>query len=171
MKLVLPMVAILASFLLAGCAVAAPAPSQSPPSKFTVKAGSSAAAIASHVKACKDVEAESVGRGGPALLSMATCKVLGHTMVFYSWDSPLSADPTGLLKSNGEEIYYGWGDSWTAFIGDDPTLQLQFTNDGGELLRRQLDGLSPASVDVAGSMDVAQAVVKSVTGKVVHFQP
>lgn len=164
------MIAVAAMCLmLAGCSTAA---TPKPHPTFKTTFGSSASTIASHVDKCNGVAAGDIAKGGPALASTATCVLLGHTVVINSWATQSDEDDLdAILAADKSEVYYAKGNGWTAIIGDDPTLQLQLTNQAGELLQRQLDGKTPRPIDVSGSHDIAKAVVASIGGTIAHYAP
>jgi hypothetical protein len=96
-------------------------------------AGSSALVIASHISACTHARAESVGGGGPELVSTAVCRREGHEVIVDVWASPQLAN-----LSNRRVRYPTWyahGTTWTAYLSDfrqppDHTvLQMQMERD------------------------------------------
>jgi hypothetical protein len=85
-----------------------------------------------------------------------------------SWQTDGKTMVQGVFESNAHEAYYATGDGWTVSVGDDETLQMQFTNDAGGLFRKSLNGETPMPGDVDGEKAVSEIVVKSIGGSVVH---
>lgn len=134
-------VAAVAVLLLSGCASA---PAKSPAQKPKFAIGASATAIANAVKACKDVTQNSVPASATDLASLATCKINGAPVQFYSWktvEAAASTEPFG--GPDGAEYYYAASKTWS-------TLPM-------------VEG------DIPGQKAVAEAIVKSIGGRVVHF--
>jgi hypothetical protein len=104
---------------------------------------SSAAAIASAIKACAEVQEELVPTSATGIASLASCTISGKAVDVYSWKSKDDQDGFALvLNSNGQEAYYADGTGWTAVA--------------------HLDG------DLAGQKMVAEAVVESI-GQLQHL--
>lgn len=129
--------------MLAGCAQATPEPAPKPVS-FTF--GSSAAAIASAVNACKDVKDETPASAAAGISSLASCTISGKQVDFYSWDdASAQGDPGHQLAGLPIEAYYAAAPGWSALAHDDG--------------------------DMAGQQSVAKAVTDSIGGKIFHVEP
>lgn len=130
--------------LLAGCSSGTTSSAKAPRPTFTY--GASAAAIATAVKACKNVTEEAVPASAVGVASLASCTIDGKQVDFYSWDdAKAQGDPTQMFAGMQLEAYYVASEGWSVFS--------------------HLDG------DMAGQKSVANAVTKSIGGKVFHSKP
>jgi uncharacterized protein YceK len=138
------LLAVIVALTLAGCATA-PAAKPTPTNQaFTY--GSSATAIASAVKACKDVHEQSVSSTAVGIASMAACTIGGKQVDFYSWkDATAQGDPSAMFAGLGAEIYYASAEGWAAVAHEDG--------------------------DLPGQQSVSTAVVASLNGNVIHSKP
>jgi hypothetical protein len=151
------LVAVLAAMmLLGGCSSSAGGKAKATPTApkstaFSATVGQDAAAIAGHITGCTGVASGSIGTGGPAMSSTATCTLSAHLVIIDSWTSAADATLTPGLTA----AYYAHSAGWTAFLADqgatadDTTLQMQLTNDAGGLLKQGIDesALPRASLD------------------------
>jgi hypothetical protein len=99
----------------------------------------SAALIASHIAYCTHVRAESIGSGGPDLVSTAACRLEGHEVIVDCWSKPALARLSDQMVRN--PTYYAYGATWTAFLSDfretpsHTVLQMQIERVSRERLR------------------------------------
>lgn len=119
----------------------ASAPAKAPVQKPKFAIGASATAIANAVKACKDVAQEAVPASATDVASLASCMINGAPVQFYSWKTKSAAASAAPVGT--PEMYYAASETWT-------TLP-------------KIEG------DLPGQKAAAEAVVKSLGGRVVHF--
>jgi len=76
---------------------------------------------------------------------------------------------TDLLEQNKAESYWLLDENgWSVVPGDNPEVELQVTNQAGELLRDQLNGFTPPPPDLPGQLASMQAVRAALGGTVYH---
>ncbi|MBT1002643.1 hypothetical protein KIH31_08510 [Paenarthrobacter sp. DKR-5] len=161
------------TLLLTGCGTndqAAPA-TPSPTIRPTSYYGETASAVAARIPGCGDVKPGDVAQGGPNLASWASCTLSGRRVDVYSWSTPAAEDSVvNLLNANKQELYYAQGTGWTAFVDADATLALQFTNQGGELLKYTFahQGETPAPKDLPGEKVTAGTIADGLGGVTMH---
>jgi hypothetical protein len=123
------------------------------------------------IPGCGDVQAGDVGKGGPDLVSTASCVLNGRTLDVNSWSgSAAVASFENVATTNAETMTYAAGDSWTVNVRRDPTLQWQVTNDAGALTKYAMEEHPTPSADLPGEQEAAQAVVKALGGSVVQVK-
>lgn len=160
--------AVVTMLTLTGCSAAAPKPS---PTHTPIQIGEDAALIAKRIKGCEDVAAGDVARGGPLMVSTATCTIDGHNVNIDSWENKDATNLDEVLANDAHETYYARGDGWTVTLGDDPMLQYQLTNQADKLLASAFDGHTNWPTDASAEQDIAKAAVASLGGEVHHFIP
>ena len=140
---------------------------------FRPVTGQDAALIASHIPGCTGVATGSVGNGGPAMTSTATCTLLGHLIILDSFTTATAtATLPALLKDNKTPTFFADGGSWVAFTADQgatpeqTTLQMQLTNDAAGLLKQSIDHNQNPPTAPDAQQAIATAVVASLGGKV-----
>lgn len=86
---------------------------------FTTTYGQDAALLASHIPGCADVT--SIPAGGGSLtgeVGSASCTMLGHKVLLYTWkDAASNAQTLTLIGS--ETLFSSSGVGWSEFAGDD----------------------------------------------------
>jgi len=96
----------------------------------------------------------------------------GRTVTFNSWSTADARDGVkAVFQAKQAEAYYAQGEGWSVTATDDPTLQLQLTNDAAALIADSLAEKTPPPPDLPGQKASAEAVVAALDGSVVHIQP
>ncbi len=157
--------------LLAGCSsggkTAAPSTSTRVVPAYRAAVGADAAEIATHIKGCSGIRAGSVGAGGRALSSTASCTLAGHVVVIDSWTVASAAVLSAELVD--APTWYAHGSAWCAFLADPgqsaakSVLQMQLTNDAAGLLDEAYHPVRPASQPAQKS--AAAVVAKDLSGQ------
>jgi len=136
-----------------------------------IPVGEDAALIAKRIKGCEDVAAGDVARGGPLMVSTATCTIDGHNVNINSWENKDATNLDEVLANDAHETFYARGDGWTVTLGDDPMLQYQLTNQADKLFQGALNGHTSWPTDPSAEQAVAKVAVASLGGTVHHFVP
>lgn len=100
-------------------------PPASTPRTFTTTYGEDAALIASHIRGCAGVTAESIGNGAATgMVGKAACTLLGHQVVIYTWrDAQSQASAAAVIS--GSLVHYATGTGWDQVFGDDAAPDAQ----------------------------------------------
>jgi hypothetical protein len=139
MKRILAIAGLIAVCVLAGCssgkhkaASATSAPSASPTPSFTTTYGQDAALIASHMPDCTGLASGDIGGGGASgMVAKATCTMLGHEVIIYTWKDAASQSTVADVMNTGTLKYYAEGTGWTEILGEDnvaPDAQKQIAD-------------------------------------------
>jgi hypothetical protein len=135
MRKAIPLLAAVAlpGLTLAGCggsnAAHTPSPSPTSPSPsraFATMYGQDAALIAPRIKGCDNVAAASIGNGAATgMVGKATCTMLGHEVIIYTWKDAASEDQAN--SSITGITTYASGIGWSQILGDDAAADAQTT--------------------------------------------
>lgn len=159
-----------AAVTLAGCSAGTPKPTPRPTAViYQTHGGQSAATLATHVHGCGDIQAVALtGTDDKGLQSVATCRIDGHIVVFDAFTTATTASGTETMSMLPEQMWYTGGPGWMAFTADQEGIRLA-AEDSTQLLQWQFahpngDG----TPDIAGEKDVANVILKSLSGHVEH---
>lgn len=112
-------------FVLSACSSSSGSPAAKS-SPFTTHYGQDAALLALHIPHCTGAHAMSLGSGDgeatamPGQVGLATCDILGHSILLYTWKSAATQDRPEKSVFTGQGAYAS-GTGWTQIMGDDST--------------------------------------------------